>query len=106
MFKINKFQQLCPITAIFQQICPYGIRCQGTEPLFYNAVIGQNGQGIRFYLLVQFMLAAGNGKNHLCVPLNRIIKGQVRSGIAGMQRNDHIYRKRGAKAADIPGFEL
>ena len=41
-------------------------------------------------LFKQFMLTARNTEDYLCVPRNGMHQRIIRSGIAGMQRNDHI----------------
>ena len=51
--------------------------------------------------MVQLMLAAWYREDHFCIPLNRIVERKVRSCIAGMQRNHHIYIKRRLVAVNI-----
>ena len=52
------------------------------------------------------MLTARYGKNHLCIPLNRIIKRIIRRRITGMQGHYHVYRKRCLIAVDVAQFKM
>lgn len=105
MGQVNKLQKLCPIAASFQQTASDAVCEQGRHPLLDDAVFGQDREGFCFDLPVQFMLAAGNGKDHLSVPLYGIVEGKIRGRITGMQCDDHINDAVVAKTIDITHLE-
>ena len=62
--------------------------------------MGDNAESREVF--IQFMLAAGNGKNRAAVPLNRLRDGIVGGRVAGVQRNHQINRILRQKPAISP----
>ena len=104
--QVNKFQQLCLIAHACQQVSPDRVGGQRRHTLLHDAVAREQGECVCVYLRIQLMLAARNGKDHIRVPADRIVKCIIRSGVTGMKCHDHIHIKRGMIAVDIPQLKM
>lgn len=68
MGKVNKLEQLCFVTTGLEQVGTDGVCHGGGNPLLNNAIAGKDGKVLALDLMVELMLAAGNGENHGGIP--------------------------------------
>ena len=103
--QVNKFQQLSLITHACQQIATDRVGGQCGHTLLYDSVVRKQGECIGLHLLIQFMLAAGHGKDHVRVPADRVVQCIVCGSVAGMERHHQIHVEGRLIAVDIAQLE-
>lgn len=82
MLHIDEFQYLGIISFVLQILGPKRIRHQRRHALLDQPISKDRLQCLIVNLPVQFMLTAGNGKDHLRIPANGFRQGEVRSRVA------------------------
>ena len=101
MAEIHKFQQLCFISHACQKVAADGVSSQCRHALLHDAVAGEEGERIGVHLSIQLVLAAGNGKDHVRIPADRVVQRLVRGGVTGVERHYYIHVEGCLVAVDI-----
>ena len=91
MGKVDKLDDIDTVPHILKHRSANGICQQRGKPLLQKSV-GKQHIEIAAFLdsAVHFMLAAGYGENMLHAALDGIVQSIIRSGVAGVERDNHV----------------